>query len=645
MSNKEVMNDSFDRLFDGIDNGMLPPPKLEEAVIVGTYYKGSVYKGTHVRRLTLAIVAYAVGIMLFLGSLFLLPKLFTTQIPVATEPTTSVQQTEVTPPETDESTIPLPTPGALYQKLLTENNVAFTLKSTTANLCLMRDGNRIYQKVGALTQEDEEIELYYDTEAAMLYYVTDKGIWIKKALDGGVTWESNFADPSISVYFEDANYDPVDGIYVANESAYIQLMGITAQEYDGTVQWDYSMQGDLYVIQTIWRDNSGTVQSELRMEISFGTVPTITLPDAQTCYHDYVPTSGLSPTCTEGYTEVYVCSRCGNSYYEERGPIGHEFHLSVCMVCGYECTDHEYEITGSTIYTCELGQSISYSCKYCDAGYYEEIPGTGAHHFVGNQCTGCTVRCDHVYEDGVCFLCDTPCNHDGRREAWASTSICTEGVDKVEICGVCGDCMVEPKPAAGHNFQNGYCTVCREKQIVEAVTDPNVTKGSESLLPVQMYLKYPHLNSASINGMYASQLPVYYNVDSYFEGYTITDIRLPVYWGEEGDRFTIRVMKTDNGINTKVVSTYQIKIDKKLLQGLDDGFGDPVYEIDCEWILFSGLSIQVPEGCTLVFGLPTDTLLLAQPTGGFEPGYCYRNDATGACDQLPLIMDIYGKKN
>ncbi len=111
MSNKEVMNNSFESLFEGIDSGMLPPPKLEEAVIAGTYYKGNVGAGMHIRKISVAIVAYAVGIMLFLGALLLLPKLFDTQEPVG-RPTSTIETTITTAPNT------LPPPGELVEAIL-----------------------------------------------------------------------------------------------------------------------------------------------------------------------------------------------------------------------------------------------------------------------------------------------------------------------------------------------------------------------------------------------------------------------------------------------------------------------------------------------------------------------------------------------
>ena len=94
MSNKDKemqnQNDVLEKLFDGIGDQMLPPPELEKAVIRGMTYHGRVSAGVHVRKITGAIVAYAVCVLLMLGALTLLPKLFDTYPPVATEPITDL---------------------------------------------------------------------------------------------------------------------------------------------------------------------------------------------------------------------------------------------------------------------------------------------------------------------------------------------------------------------------------------------------------------------------------------------------------------------------------------------------------------------------------------------------------------------------
>jgi hypothetical protein len=123
--------------------------------------------------------------------------------------------------------------------------------------------------------------------------------------------------------------------------------------------------------------------------------------------------------------------------------------------------------------------------------------------------------------------------------------------------------------------------------------------------------------------------PYYYNVYTYFGGYTVTDIRVPVYRAEKGSVLTIGVARVENGIITDRIAFYELTADRA---------------IDREWALFSGLSIKVPEGCTLTFGWTSDTLWYASPVSGHIPGYSHQDDYSGMGSQIPLIFDVYGKK-
>lgn len=384
------------------------------------------------------------------------------------------------------------------------------------------------------------------------------------------------------------------------------------------------------------------------------------------CNHKYVMlTIGVPPSCTEGKMHAYRCQYCGHSYSEQEPAPGHDYVDGICTRCGEaerpdpEDCEHLW-VTSDNTPSCTEGCYKYTGCDLCglSSTAWEDALG---HDYVDGVCTRCgeeedlplTEDCEHEYSDifhnGICTVCGMECEHEYVGDACDATctrcgkrlghdyetvtsheQICTEGTLTATACKRCGYGYTETTPAKGHSYKDGVCTVCGEAKKAISVIDPNVTAGSESLLPGQMYLTYPDLSGDDFYWMDPTTTPLFYNVYTYFEGYTITDIRLPVYRAEKGSVFTVRVMRTNNGINNEEIATYQLTADRAISR---------------EWVLFSDLSIEVPEGCTLVFGWMSDTLELAQPASGYVPGYSYCNDYRGSCGTVPLIMDVYGKKN
>lgn len=113
-------------------------------------------------------------------------------------------------------------------------------------------------------------------------------------------------------------------------------------------------------------------------------------------------------------------------------------HWPVVVEFGYtlttedsECT-HDYQITAETDATCTAAGSKTYKCTKCGDTYSETVPATG-HTEVTDE---------------------------------AKTATCTgSGLTEGSHCSVCGEILKaqEVVPAAGHQYENGYCTVCGEK--------------------------------------------------------------------------------------------------------------------------------------------------------------------------------------
>ncbi len=335
-------------------------------------------------------------------------------------------------------------------------------------------------------------------------------------------------------------------------------------------------------------------------------------PPDVTCVHDQDPascpyclcdehvwiSSENTPTCTEGGKIVHTCIKCGYSYEEWRDAVDHEYIDGVCTICGFKC-QHVY----------------------------------ADHFYNGNICTICGTECKHNYTentcDAVCTLCGKRQGHD-YEEIISTEHICTEGTVTTTSCRRCGYGNVAITPAKGHSYQNGTCIVCEEVKKAVTVTDSKVTAGSVSLLPGQMVQTYPNLSGEGFTWVDPTMTPYYYNVYTYFGGYTVTDIRVPVYRAEKGSVLTIGVARVENGIITDRIAFYELTADRAM---------------SGEWALFSGLSIEVPEGCTLTFGWMSDTLWYTSPVSGHIPGYSQQDDYSGLGSQIPLIFDVYGKKN
>ena len=69
---------------------------------------------------------------------------------------------------------------------------------------------------------------------------------------------------------------------------------------------------------------------------------TETLPPAYDA-HDYQPNIVTEPSCTQAGLVEYVCSRCGDNFFESISKLPHEYVevssiKSVCNVCGQECS-------------------------------------------------------------------------------------------------------------------------------------------------------------------------------------------------------------------------------------------------------------------------------------------------------------------
>ena len=157
------------------------------------------------------------------------------------------------------------------------------------------------------------------------------------------------------------------------------------------------------------------------------------------CKHNYVISDELSygASCTEDGLNVYVCTKCNDSYSETgEGAWGHTYVNDVCQHCG-DCLRHG-EVVNYSVYnsqkheiTCDCcGGLIEYEDHYVD--HYDvdgttEVPVCICKFEFDPQVHEHSWGTDYLgVGTGVCTVCDASCDHPE-----------TDGNGYCTTCGYC----------------------------------------------------------------------------------------------------------------------------------------------------------------------------------------------------------------
>lgn len=152
----------------------------------------------------------------------------------------------------------------------------------------------------------------------------------------------------------------------------------------------------------------------------------------------------LQPTCTTTGKKQKVCENCGKLLEVEIPALGHNYENRVCTRCGEKepgCENHtfgDWVITKNA--TCVAEGSKKRTCTVCGVEEVETIPATGVHTYGEWQVT--------------------------------KQATCTADGTKTKTCTVCGATQSQSIAKLGHNYVNGTCTRCGEKQ--ELVIGANI---------------------------------------------------------------------------------------------------------------------------------------------------------------------------
>ena len=184
-------------------------------------------------------------------------------------------------------------------------------------------------------------------------------------------------------------------------------------------------------------------------------------------------------TCTEDGSIQYTCLKCGKTRVEVLGKLGHQYTETVtaptctergystfyCAGCGDSYIDKYVNALGHSwnagvitkAATCTAAGTMTYTCSRCSETKTETIPATG--HIWGNWT---------VTKAATCTANGT------------ETRYCTNDVSHTETRDI---------TALGHNYVNGYCSRCGEKDPQASVTvryDANGGTGAPAIQTVSL---------------------------------------------------------------------------------------------------------------------------------------------------------------
>ena len=214
--------------------------------------------------------------------------------------------------------------------------------------------------------------------------------------------------------------------------------------------------------------------------------------------HTYAKNAAKSTaaTCTKTGVTYYTCSVCGDEYYDVVAQLPHDYKdtvvaptcteagytLHACKNCNASYKDTETSALGHdykaviTDATCTEEGFTTYTCSRCKATYKTDVVAAKGHTWdieaptcgKGQTCVICGVKGlsatgDHKYENGICTVCGSGCEHTFTKATTAPT--CTEVGYTVYTCSKCG--FIETKDyvkATGHSYKATVkAPTCTEK--------------------------------------------------------------------------------------------------------------------------------------------------------------------------------------
>lgn len=162
-----------------------------------------------------------------------------------------------------------------------------------------------------------------------------------------------------------------------------------------------------------------------------------------------------------------------------------------------------------------------------------------------------------------------------------------------------------------------------------ALPDVEIPADSVNLLANDFAKLYP-VESSSYVAWHMPGAPYILKDTPNLSGSVVTNIEFPIVGCRKGDRFTVSVVKYSYPNLLETLSTHTLSVD---------------FDGDTGWLKFGGLNIEVPEGYTLAFGRPSDTiqpLYIPVAVQGYNfYGVPEKTDNNGAA----IAFNIYGRRS
>ena len=173
-------------------------------------------------------------------------------------------------------------------------------------------------------------------------------------------------------------------------------------------------------------------------------------------------------TCEADGVMTYTCTRenCGNSYTEVIPATGHAYDEGVV----------------TTAATCDEDGVMTYTCANCNDSYTEVIPAIG-HNYVETvvKPATCVENGKNVFTCSNCgdsYDVATKGEHQLYESPVTVKPTCTETGKTGKMCAICKQFIgaVDTVPALGHNYHNGTCGTCGDKDPDYKVVRPSTPK-------------------------------------------------------------------------------------------------------------------------------------------------------------------------
>ena len=251
----------------------------------------------------------------------------------------------------------------------------------------------------------------------------------------------------------------------------------------------------------------GRVEVTLTLVVNEDGTLTLSYTTAQGCDHKFKSVTSLTPDCITEGKRTHTCMLCGYSYVETLAATGHSYTNGKCTVCGTAQVQKDYYLFGyinGGNYGCEedfetLGDYKFVNGKLTatfDSDCYVAVKtGDNKSWYMTHNYVTDTTATFYVTSKGtsekmlipggvevvftltviddesltLSYTVNVACSHSYTVSSMVDADCDTDG-EITYVCTKCGDSFTELIPSMGHDYSDGYCTECGQREPGAAVT-------------------------------------------------------------------------------------------------------------------------------------------------------------------------------